>query len=260
MAPLVSLLNAQLGVSSMEWDKKQNAWQAEHWASGTPVPRRQYMATMAAQNMLEKKYFSSLSKLFVEEEEWKLVEEEKHTIEFRALAFRALSRQGCLIHLDLEAPHLLPPFTLFAVLHDPAQAEIVAKTPPCLLDEWSQALLLKYPTLSGDECLQVLETHAAIASTNTAPIESKHSSLRRQLVGRSTQTWPLAFPVLSAEFLLQGCRRGRLHHRSESKSTATLTSSAQPPSKRKAADLAKEANTTLPWIDVPAPIASKPHS
>ena len=45
--------------------------------------------------------------------------------------------------------------------------------------------------------MQVIETHAAIASTNAAPIESKHSSLRPQLAGRSTQTWPLTFPMLS---------------------------------------------------------------
>ena len=210
MSPLVGLLNAQLGLSSMEWDKKQSAKQAEQWAAGGPILQRHYMVTMAAQKVFEDKYFQSLAQLFHQEAEWQLISEVKHTIEFRALAFRLLSRQGCLIHLDLQVPHGLPPFTLFSILHTPELADAVANTPPCMLDEWSKAVLRKYPTLRGEECFCFLETHAAIAATNTAPIESRHSSLRRQLVGRSLQTWPMALPILSAEFLLQGCRRHRL--------------------------------------------------
>ena len=240
MAPLVSLLNAQLGLSSMEWDRKESGKQADQWASGGPIPKRHYMVTMAAQQILERKYFVSLRQLFHEEAEWQLIKEEKHTVEFRALAFRILSRQGALIHLDLQVPHGLPPFSLFSVLHTPELAESVVGTPPCMLDEWSQAVIQKYPTLSGEECLQFLETHAAIAATNTAPIESRHSSLRRQLVGRSLQTWPMAFPVLSAEFLLQGCRRHRLRHTYSVETSATPAPSATNVRKRKAADVAQQ--------------------
>ena len=244
MTPLVALLNSQLCLSSMEWDKQQRTAQAQAWASGRPVPQRDYMLTLAAQNTLEDTYFGALGRLFFEESEWKLVEERKYTVSFRALAFRVLSRQGCLIHIDLRVPHRMPPFTLFRVLRSEDMAQVVASTPPCLLDEWSARILQRYPTLVGEECKEVLHTHAKLASTNTAPIESRHSSLRRQLLGRSMQTWAMSFPVLSAEFLLQGSRRHRLNFGcagagSTSTAGTTTSSHAASSSKRQADGQAK---------------------
>eukprot|EP00971_Amphidinium_carterae_P014722 290724-Amphidinium_carterae.6 len=231
MAPLVKLLNSQLQLSSMAWEKLQRATQARELMSGNVGYQRDFMITIAAQNKLEKAYFSSLEKLFMDPAEWKLVEERMHSVTFRASVFRVLSKQGCLIHCDLVATHLLPPFTFFKLLHEPALAELVSQTEDCLLDDWSRSIMKAFPSLAGSEFRQVLQAHAVGASTNTAPIESRHSSLRRLLVGRSLQTWTMSLSTLSAEFLLQGCRRQMLANMKAC--SKSLASAARKPGKRK---------------------------
>eukprot|EP00971_Amphidinium_carterae_P335543 6471461-Amphidinium_carterae.2 len=211
MVPLTNLLHGQLDMSSEDWERQQQATQAMEVAQGNESFKRQFMVTMAAQNKLESKYMEALQMLFLDPSPWRLVEERKHTVNFRGLGFRVLAMQGSLVHVDLVVPHQLPPFTLFAVLHDPDKASSVRQTEACLLDDWSKHILGEYPSLDGEECREVLWAHAAMASTNIAPIESRHASLRRKLLSRSLHTHTMPVAMLSAEFVLQSCRNLKRH-------------------------------------------------
>ena len=64
--------------------------------------------------------------------------------------------------------------------------------------------------------VETLELHAQLASTSIGVIESRHSSVRRQLMSKSVHTHSLQITDLSAQWIMQNIRRGRAAVESQS--------------------------------------------
>ena len=87
--------------------------------------------------------------------------------------------------------------------------------PKCLLDSWTKKLKALYPSLEGDEFLYVLETIAKLLKVDITNVESRHASVRRMLVSRSTQTHPMSFGDLSGQWLFQQLRNATTKKRKQ---------------------------------------------
>ena len=209
MEPLKVLLQKQFQVCSEAWELSQRAHVARSLRSAAVGGgcKRQYMLTIAAAGTHERAYFDDVRLLLQNYDAWELVGDQNRTIEFNHLAFRLLSRGGSLIEANLAHPHRQMPIKLFDILNNPDQALVLSQTPPCCLDPFSLALMESFPGLTGEQCKQTLELHALLGSTNIAQIESKHSSIRRHAVLKSTHTWTQQLRDLSAAWTLQQLRR-----------------------------------------------------
>ena len=214
MQPLVMLLNSQLDVASLDWEKKQQAIMALHIQTqalqGPRPPLRHHQATIAAEGVLEKMFFESLSELF--ERPWDTIEELQWQVAMRSQIFKLLSRQGALIHVGLSVVHQGYPLTLFKLLREPHLASAMyeaAQGQQCMLDDWSQEMVRLYPGFEQPEFFQVLEAHAHLLCSSTVQVEARHSSVRRALLTRN-QTWAMPFANLSADFVLMQLRRNHL--------------------------------------------------
>ena len=213
MEPLKQLLQRQFHVCSEGWEVSQRAQLAhllENPVANVP-PQRDYMVTLATDGTHERSYFQDVLSLLTNLDAWALVSERRRTVSFNHLCFQILSRGGCMVETNIAHPHRQMPYSLFSLLKQPERAAELSQVPGCCLDLFSAGLLESFPGFEGDRCLQVLELHAMLASTNIAHIESKHSSIRRHAVLKSTHTWAHQVRDLSAAWTLQQFRRGRLH-------------------------------------------------
>ena len=111
-----------------------------------------------------------------------------------------------------------------------------SKVPICLRDRLSHEFLTVFgDNVNSPRAKAFLEFHAALISMDIGGIEARHASNRRWLVKRSTQTHPMTFSRLSAEWLLQQTRRlnaslkkaqhGISQARGEATQTAALSAS-----------------------------------
>eukprot|EP00971_Amphidinium_carterae_P262011 5197117-Amphidinium_carterae.3 len=206
--PLQDLMHKQFQVCGDRWNQEQDALAAQKLLSGDVVGvlARQYQVTIAAAGVLESEFMQNLKNAFSNYDLWQCIPEANRDISMSHLAFAMLSRAGAMIESRVVHVHKTFPVKLFTLLLDPHKATELASTKPCLLDNFSAAVLEKYTGLESQECQQVLLLHASLAWTTTARVESLHSTIRRQLVLRSVQTHPLPLEVLSAEYLLQQMR------------------------------------------------------
>ena len=209
MTPLVQLLNSQLQMSGINWERHQRAGLLGPHGASDDLPHRQYQLTVAAEGLLEKTFFDALKGLFHDESHWKLVLQDDVTVAFRAQCFRVLSRAGCMIYTELSLPHQAFPTCLFQLLSNPALGDVLAAESECLMCDWSRELLHKYPRFQGEELQAILYPHAQLCATNTCQVEARHASLRRALLTRSAHTHTTALPLLSAEHVLHGFRSNR---------------------------------------------------
>eukprot|EP00971_Amphidinium_carterae_P351419 6492107-Amphidinium_carterae.1 len=170
---------------------------------------RQYMVTVSATGVLETTFMEQVQDLLHKPVLWEIVDEIHCTCAFNSLCFRALSKEACVIHQDIGFPHSLFPICLYKVLVDPTTATALTACKTCLMDEFSEHLLAKHGSFGSTAVRQILLAAAQVASSNTSQVEARHASIRRLLVTRSTQTWSMQFPVLSAEFLLMRLRSSR---------------------------------------------------
>eukprot|EP00971_Amphidinium_carterae_P176442 3498431-Amphidinium_carterae.2 len=127
-------------------------------------------------------------------------------MQFRTKAFRLISRASAGVFQLLSVPHKAYPYRVFLLLADPSLKSVLAREPNCLRDKFSQKLLDLYPGYEGEEVLQVLYCIATCQHTDIAPIEARHSTVRRHMQAR-VQTWRLDICGASAEFLFQNFRR-----------------------------------------------------
>ena len=216
MEPLRGLVLRQLQMSSHSWEVSQRARVLARLSLPDSIPgvSRDYLATIAAEGVLESTYYEEVRQL-LGEHPWTIVEDSAITVGLNSLIFRIMSRQGCLIHQNLEHAHGCFPYVMFRLIKNPDLGESLAMTKPCVMDPWSRELLRKFPGFCGEMLQQCLHLHAMVLSTSVAGIESRHSTVRRHLTTRSTQTWTLQLKALSAEWVLQNMRRSRfLFHRS----------------------------------------------
>ena len=224
MEPLRLLLQAQLAVVSEEWELEQRVASLASTAStsGSGAPRA-HMITEAAFGRLEARYFERLEELWRSSRSWSVVPTHHLTVEYRALAFRVLSRQGALVHQLIGHVHQQFPFALFKLLERPDLADELRSVPPCRKDAWTISMEETFPDHTDVAFHQTLKLHAELQNTNIANIEARHASIRRQLTARSVQTWALKMTTASAEWVFQNIRRHKFSQLQGSRSGPRLT-------------------------------------
>ena len=169
---------------------------------------RKYRMTEAALLTLETAFYVRLRMLYECSDMWSTLprNDKCYSVRFRALAFRLMSRAGCVVEQLLCHAHRGFPYRMFALLADPTLRHELTQTPACLLDSWSKSMMDAHPDLSGPEFMCKLELQATLQGTDISAIESRHASLRRAAFERSCQTKTLLTTSLSAEWLCQQLR------------------------------------------------------
>eukprot|EP00971_Amphidinium_carterae_P178338 3537993-Amphidinium_carterae.1 len=207
---IVDLMSCLLEISGEAWEQEQRAKVLEKQSTGEDGKflSRDYMLTLASDLRLEGRFLKHLTAAF-KTNLWELVSEDAVNTAFNHLAFRVLSRQGCLVEETMVQPHSCYPYAMFGLLTGSKTAGQVLAVPKCVLDPWSTEVCAMFPTLTEMGLYHVLELHCTLASTTIASVESRHSSIRRQLVQRSVQTHVLPLHCLSADWLFQNIRAAK---------------------------------------------------
>ena len=219
LAPVSRLQHRLFKLSSDKWETSQRAQEARLLVEGKGESRR-YRATELAQGQLDPDFAEDLYRLMSGEEPWKWLPAGSATFHFRAQSFRVLSRLGAAVHQLVTHPHQLYPQKLFLLLGAPSLGATLAADAECLKDDYTKELQRRYPNLEGDELQCVLKMHALHQCTDIGAIETKHASVRRQVVLLSVQTWRREFGETSCHWVLQNLRRS-LHTLKLRKAQAT---------------------------------------
>ena len=227
MGPLDHLMQSQFKFSSMDWETCERASAAlkgsQPLGSTPPDVVRDYRMVVAAEQRFEKVFMTELLSLFTSPMPWNYIEDHCLHISFRCLCFRVLSRAGCAVHQLLTHVHSGFPFKLFLVLKTPARAQEFMNIPNCLKDCWTLALAESFGDFNSAHFRQFLMLQGMIQQTDISNIESRHASIRRQLVSRSTQTTSLSASTLSAEWVFQNVRARMPRQKKQSRQVNTHT-------------------------------------
>ena len=208
MQPLEALTKEMLVVSGHNWELKERAKAARCVLEDKPIART-YRLSLAADHILEDQFTGQLLHQFSTPDVWACVPEEALTLEFRAKSFRVLSKMGASVHQTVRHPHQQYPVRLYRLLNQPSEAAAIAAEPICRKDPWTLQVQARHPTLEGGEVEAILHLHASVQSLDIAGIESRHASVRRQVVAQSVQTCRQAFAKTSACWLLQNYRAAK---------------------------------------------------
>ena len=205
MEPLRQYLGKQFKRAGDQWEREELGRIAAARAAGHEYhPNWRVLHIALGED--DRQFAIQLHILSSAKELWAIVPPTFHTVGNRALAFRCISRMGCSHHKLLATRHQKFPFRVFLLLRSPSRSDEFSKVPNCLLDSWTKKLKALYPSLEGDEFLYVLETIAKLLKVDITNVESRHASVRRMLVCRSTQTHPMGFGDLSGQWLFQQLR------------------------------------------------------
>lgn len=211
LEPLRQVLVAQFATAGDDFEQKQRSKLAQAMQDGAPVTfgSRKYRLTIAAEGGVETKCFAQIHTLFAEAAMWEIFPRTAYTVRFRSLAFRMLSRAGCVVKQLLEFPHQSFPYRLFLLLSNPGKAQELADVPECLLDGWSLDMKKRHPTFAEPEFLQKLAMVALLLWVDISQVEARHATIRRLLVGASLQTHPQVFTDLAAQWSFLQFRKRR---------------------------------------------------
>eukprot|EP00971_Amphidinium_carterae_P143266 2838343-Amphidinium_carterae.1 len=228
MVPLVALLHRQFQVCSQEWERHQQAQAVMNLQNGQVQGClvRDYMVSLAAESSLEMEFHELLADCFRDKDKWHAIDFHR-TSAMNTLAFRCLSREGCMVESRIGHPHKQCPYKTFRMLKHPEFRAVLKESSPCMLDDFTSELVKVCPDFEGARCLQILHMNACLCWTSIATLESLHSTVRRQAVLRSTQTHALQVPFLSAEFYLQKLRIAGGLRQHESKKMSSNQSSVK---------------------------------
>eukprot|EP00971_Amphidinium_carterae_P349560 6491080-Amphidinium_carterae.1 len=182
VGPLMTLMGFLLQISGEAWENQQKANALKQMKDPAVAPRL-FNVTVAADMLMEIEFFQNLAGCF-STHAWDLIPDQSRKVQVNSRAFRMLSRQGCMVQQQLVHLHSTFPYRMFKLLSKSAKPEDILGTPLCVLDDWSSAMLTKFPALSGPEFEATLTSHAMVACTTVAGIESRHSSIRRHLTTR----------------------------------------------------------------------------
>ena len=181
-------MSRKLTYAGEEWEKAQQAKLIKAMEQGLPLHGvRDHESTMSAELVAEKECLDMIAVLFDNPVMWQLIPERNRTIEVQSLVFRLLGRLGCLVTQLLCFPNQKPDRKVFRLLKDLGVADELLATKHCVFSDSMVDLVQKHPTLTDPVCLAKLEAKAITSKAPVAHIESRHASIRKQLVGRSTQ-------------------------------------------------------------------------
>eukprot|EP00971_Amphidinium_carterae_P226872 4499515-Amphidinium_carterae.3 len=210
IAPLAAYMHTQLYLSSEEFELVERAKVAKVLSNPLVAeePTREFMLTVAASRKHEGIFFEGVKKAF-QSELWEIIDADDLNVATRHLAFKLLSRAASLLYQLNDWPHKQFPFVLFKdKLGGKDAFDCLHATPVCVLDKWSQDVRAKFTEWSP-EFEHCLHFHAMQAATNIAPIESRHSSIRRFLQSR-VHTHNMEVATCSAEWVFLSLRSKKL--------------------------------------------------
>ena len=209
LEPLAVLLHAQLELSGEEWELKQHARLLRGLSAGGLEPSetgRSFPLEIAAWEVHEARFFTSITDLFSSTETWQHVPTQDRTVSFRALCFRMLSRAACCIAQNFQHKHQQFPFRLFKAISQPALVEGMLAVRQCCVDPWSLQILARFGHRQ-DLLQKVLVAHASQCKTGIAHVEAGHASVRRVLKAKSVQTHALSIMDSGVAWVFQHFRR-----------------------------------------------------
>jgi hypothetical protein len=182
MEPLRQLLDAKLYIGSKRFELHQQAAATE--ANGE-WPHREFALSYAAKNILENKFFSTLSQLS-DVRLWKSIT--NVTERLQACAFKLISRAGCMVEYLLRYPHTLSPFDSFLLLHDPTLGPTLAAKATeaeCMLHPSVLSLTRTYGENLGNlDSRMHIYMLMLMSHTDISHLESLHALIRRMLKSR----------------------------------------------------------------------------
>ena len=209
---LTTLMSAQLRMAGRDWETLEEADFIKKLQAGGGTRQalcKRYPLTVAAQHAHEDQFLQELHRLFACDTRWSHIPVSQHTVAFRSVCFRLLSRAGCTAQQNLRLRHSLFPIAMFKLIHQPELLPTYLQVPHCMLDEWSKYILQQH---GGEpEFLEkLLILQACQMKTGIANVEAAHASIRRNLSGKSVQTHVLDIQDSGAHWVLQHHRRHAL--------------------------------------------------
>ena len=232
LEPLRTLLENKLYVGSKRYELHQAAAAAEASRGDTADqwPHRQFAVTVAALNVSEDIFFQKLGQLS-DSRLWTSVS--NVTVTSQALAFRLISRSGCMVEELLRDPHTRSKFSVFKVLYDGSVGSSISSTPDCLLHPAVRELVEVYSEDFGcTESKMHLYLLAILSKTDVGDIECLHAVVRRLLAQR-IQTNGRSMPDACAEWVLRGHRMSECGFEDRvSKRKPDCNPEGQPPAKK----------------------------
>ena len=188
MVPCLHLMHKLLEQAGLKWDRKQQSLVARGKV-------RTYRVVAVAK--LTVKVFQAINGKF--RDTVPALARQHMTRRTRVLLFRMLSTAGGGINMLVGRDQGYP-FRLFDLLMS-GQVEKVFDDPPCMYDELTTKLLMKFPEpkdLTSLEGSSVVLALAEMIAVEIAGIESRHASARRISSIRSCQTNTMSFESLSS--------------------------------------------------------------
>ena len=205
LTPLEKMFHHAFQASGQEFEEKQRALAARGLIGGAQKNSTSRVQ-LASEGVLESSFARDLEALYVDAQVWSLLPDDSLTESFQGMAFRVLSRLGAAVHQLLTHEHSLYPTKLWRLLDHPEESAAMASDPICLKDEWTQAVQGLIPSLDGDRLRAVLRLQSRVQMLDIGTVESRHASVRRQVVQHSVQTWRMGLDQASAEWMFQNYR------------------------------------------------------
>jgi len=212
LEPWRGLLVSYIDLASDEWELRQRAEEAKLLLDGPgeQLGLRRLRILEYAELAHEKEFMARVEAL-LKPEPWQHMIPEACSLKMRTLAFKLISRMGCLtdeylIHIAKQCP-----IATFTLLRDRGHASRLQQLPGCLVDEFTQGFLDKFPgeMLSSDEAFYSLYVLALTMYTENVGLEVAHATMRRFLTSQSVQTHKVGMEFLSAQLVCLRLRRFR---------------------------------------------------
>ncbi|CAK0879157.1 unnamed protein product [Prorocentrum cordatum] len=232
MVPLSDIMGRLLDLGSPKWEREQRVRELASASNAGPLAGnittgRDYPIVVAAEGTIEDKFFEKLETLLTQPAMWSLVLEEECTEQTNALAFKMLSRAGCLV-AELVRELQKYPYRLFLVLHHPHMAATIESESERVLGKFTKQFLQDNPDLSADDARMRLLSIAAMAKLDISHIEALHASIRRLVVAASHQTHTIEIAAASAEWVASRCRSRAKNSAGLTRTTFVDADSAEP--------------------------------
>ena len=198
--PLRLLMSAHFLLAGKDWETTQRARDAAFLEGKPQAQPREYRAAIAAEGRLEVAFFDAILDLGTNHRPWRHIPSFRLTVAFRALAFKMLSRMGCVVEENLREPHSRFPVKLFLLLSDDSFAEEFVGAKACELDSFSRQFIQMFAEagLSSPDALAVLRATALVWKFDISGIEARHAAIRRLLAASGHQTNVMSSKTLSS--------------------------------------------------------------
>ena len=203
------MLEKQLWLPGEQCEREEVCRVAREALAGAQ-PRREYRATIAANNTLEATCSTKLSALTQDKRMWQHMPASALVASKTNLTFRMVSRAKCSVHQLLIAEHMKWHTRIFKLLYDYSIVDELRKPHMCVgvLGAFVVNFLESFgEDLTSGDAKCYLEASVVFIKHDIAQIEATHASIRRVLLARSHNTHPMRMQNLSREWVLQRSRR-----------------------------------------------------